>query len=75
MRWPARSPRTSAPLATPLDELDPAALEVVDADRPTSLAGLPRWPDDDSLREVNASRPSGVDPTGTRGIWTAIGNA
>jgi hypothetical protein len=75
MRWLSRSPRTPAPLATPLDELDPAALEVIDADRPSPLAGLPRWPDDDSLREIRAGPPSGVDPTGTRGIWTAIGNA
>jgi hypothetical protein len=75
MRRLARSPRTAAPLATPLDELDPATFEVLDADRPSPLAGLPRWPDDDSLREVSAGRPSGGDPTGTRGIWTAIGNA
>ena len=75
MRWLGRSPRTPAPLATPLDELDLDTLEVLDADRPSSLAGLRRWPDDDSLHEVMGGRPAGVDPTGTRGIWTAISNA
>lgn len=75
MRWRG-SRSTDLRPAIPIDDVDPETLEVIelvgfhDAGR---LAGLPRWPDDDSLREARyAARYR--DGTGTAGIWEAIAN-
>jgi hypothetical protein len=76
--WPDRHPDLRPAdhrpgLATPIDELDPTTLEVVEVDAAGRLRGLPRWPDDDSLRET-AYAAAAPDGTSSRGIWTALGN-
>jgi hypothetical protein len=77
MPWPPRVSRqrsTSPPRATPLSELDPEGLEVIEIDSEGRLAGLAPRNDDDSLREVPYA--AGVrDPGSLAGIWEALGRS
>jgi hypothetical protein len=78
VRWFRRSVRstTTDPLvqASPFGDAQTEELEVIEIDADGRLHGLPRWPQDDSLREP-AYASAVPDGTGTRGIWTAIEHA
>jgi hypothetical protein len=78
MRWlrrPARRPGSvGSDVATPIEDLDPTTLDVLEDDADGRLQGLPRWPEDDSLLEASYARP-GPDGTGSEGIWTAIAHS
>lgn len=77
MPWPPRVRRersTPPSLATPLSDLDPDGLEVIEIDAGGRLAGLAAWKDDDSLREVPYAAGA-RDPGSLAGIWEALGRS
>lgn len=69
MRWPWSAAGSNAELATPIADLDPATLEVIELG-PGGRAWA-AWAEDDALLEVRYA-PPGADPTGTAGIWRAL---
>lgn len=74
MPWPRRSRHQQAPsppLATPLSEVDPATLEVVEVDARGRLAAIPRWRDDDGPREVPYATGA-RDPGSLAGVWEGL---
>lgn len=73
MRWFRRERGGAAPaLETPLDDIGPSDLEVLEVDDTGSgrLTGLGRWKDDDSLREVTYTVSR--DPGSLAGIWEGL---
>ena len=74
MLWPRRAQASSArpePLATPLEEVEPGSLDVIEIDAAGRLAGLARWKDDDSLREVPYAAGA-RDPGSLAGVWEGL---
>lgn len=61
----------AAPLPESLSELDSGSLEVLEVDAAGRLSGLPRWKDDDSLREP-AYGAGAPDAGSLAGVWDAL---
>ncbi len=74
MRWPRRRRRASLPLATPIEQVDPATLEVVELDAAGHRLGDERPPARSVIPELGYGRMA-RDPTGLAGIWEALERA
>ena len=81
MRWPwmrgeapDRSSERLRGTVDAIDTVDPGTLEVIELDADGRLVGPPRRPADDAPRELT-DHPSRRDPTGTAGIWEALGHS
>jgi hypothetical protein len=73
MRWPWRARRDPVPPVLPLDDIDPATLEILELDDAGHRIGPPDAADD-ALREVAYERRL-PDPAGLAGLWEALEHA
>ncbi len=74
MPWPRRREGPPPPLETPLAEVDPDRLEVIEVTAVGRLAGVPAWADEDSPHEPPYAAGA-RDPGSLAGIWDALSRA
>ena len=73
MRWPRRRWRGNPLLSTPIEQVDPATLEVLELDAAGHRLGSPPTQPRE-IPELHYGRMA-RDPTGLAGIWEALERA